>query len=75
MILRMLIDGLLIMPTLVYFKLRSGTAAFNGVIVLAITLLSELFIVTWYARSIFTVSSVETIEQLIPKEYFYGNGF
>lgn len=75
MINRLLIDALLVMPALIYFRLRTATSSNSEVIVLSITIVSEFFILVRYSRGLFTVSTVETIEMIQPKDLVNVNRF
>ena len=67
-IIRLAADTVLILPIVVYFKLRSATYTYNYIIVIITLVISELVIMLKNSKNLYQKSIVETIEGLSPSQ-------
>jgi magnesium-transporting ATPase (P-type) len=63
-IIRLTVDTVLILPIIVYYKLRSATYTYNYIIVIITLVVSELIIILKNSKNLYQKSIVENIEYL-----------
>ena len=68
MIIRLLVDIFLIVPAIIYFKLRSSTSAYNFIVVALTLVATELIVVLRNTSSLYYKSTVECIEAVQPEK-------
>jgi predicted nucleic acid-binding protein len=67
-ILRIVADAAIILPIVVYYKLRSATYTYNYIIVMLTLTLSEIALLLKNLRHLYRKSIVESIESLQPSQ-------
>ena len=61
---RLIVDIVLILPLVIYFKMTSATYSYNYFIVVGVLVLSELIILLKHIKNLYKKTIIECIEQI-----------
>ena len=75
MVIRLMIDALIVMPLIAFFRKYSATSSYNLLMVFFVTITSQLFVILRHFANLFFVSTIECIEQISPPNPINVNGF